>query len=240
MALLQEQVLSYSDMIFGCSTELHIISSCLGRECMALSRAFYCCPFKIRPRRDSNSQSSDPKSDALSIRPRGRFSLKDDFSVEKQFTTFVNQKLFKKVKSLCNIMDLRFDTSILLDYIHSKVITEGIWTMPFSHLINGWERHLYIINSFLPKEGHRWCQLTPQQKPLQNGDRKLYGLYDIMTSYWRDPARANLHYFKIPFTWKMEEKCGSGGIRTHASWETGALNQRLRPLGHTTVCRLHV
>ena len=25
-----------------------------------------------RPRRDSNSQSSDPKSDALSIRPRGR------------------------------------------------------------------------------------------------------------------------------------------------------------------------
>ena len=25
----------------------------------------------FRPRRDSNSQSSDPKSDALSIRPRG-------------------------------------------------------------------------------------------------------------------------------------------------------------------------
>ena len=29
---------------------------------------------------------------------------------------------------------------------------------------------------------------------------------------------------------------GSGGIRTHASEETGALNQRLRPLGHAT-CR---
>ena len=29
--------------------------------------------------------------------------------------------------------------------------------------------------------------------------------------------------------------CGSGGIRTHASEETGALNQRLRPLGHATV-----
>ncbi len=27
---------------------------------------------KKRPRRDSNPQSSDPKSDALSIRPRGR------------------------------------------------------------------------------------------------------------------------------------------------------------------------
>ena len=29
-------------------------------------------------------------------------------------------------------------------------------------------------------------------------------------------------------------KLGSGGIRTHASKETGALNQRLRPLGHAT------
>ena len=27
---------------------------------------------------------------------------------------------------------------------------------------------------------------------------------------------------------------GSGGIRTHACEETGALNQRLRPLGHAT------
>ena len=30
---------------------------------------------------------------------------------------------------------------------------------------------------------------------------------------------------------------GSGGIRTHASEETGALNQRLRPLGHATFLR---
>jgi hypothetical protein len=29
-------------------------------------------------------------------------------------------------------------------------------------------------------------------------------------------------------------KHGSGGIRTHAPEETGALNQRLRPLGHAT------
>ena len=32
----------------------------------------------------------------------------------------------------------------------------------------------------------------------------------------------------------------SGGFRTHASEETGALNQRLRPLGHATVCTLLV
>ena len=33
---------------------------------------------------------------------------------------------------------------------------------------------------------------------------------------------------------KGEKSVGSGGIRTHASEETGALNQRLRPLGHAT------
>ena len=31
------------------------------------------------------------------------------------------------------------------------------------------------------------------------------------------------------------KKYGSGGIRTHAPEETGALNQRLRPLGHATL-----
>ena len=30
----------------------------------------------------------------------------------------------------------------------------------------------------------------------------------------------------------MTKFIDSGGIRTHASEETGALNQRLRPLGH--------
>ena len=31
---------------------------------------------------------------------------------------------------------------------------------------------------------------------------------------------------------------GSGGIWTHASEETGALNQRLRPLGHATFMQI--
>ena len=34
---------------------------------------------------------------------------------------------------------------------------------------------------------------------------------------------------------KYQKVFGSGGIRTHASEETGALNQRLRPLGHATL-----
>ena len=33
---------------------------------------------------------------------------------------------------------------------------------------------------------------------------------------------------------KRKKISGSGGIRTHAPEETGALNQRLRPLGHAT------
>ena len=33
---------------------------------------------------------------------------------------------------------------------------------------------------------------------------------------------------------KVKSWFGSGGIRTHAPEETGALNQRLRPLGHAT------
>jgi hypothetical protein len=34
---------------------------------------------------------------------------------------------------------------------------------------------------------------------------------------------------------KPAKKLGSGEIRTRASEETGALNQRLRPLGHATL-----
>ena len=33
---------------------------------------------------------------------------------------------------------------------------------------------------------------------------------------------------------QKKTRFGSGGIRTHAPEETGALNQRLRPLGHAT------
>ena len=39
---------------------------------------------------------------------------------------------------------------------------------------------------------------------------------------------------KIIFFLLEKKNYGSGGIRTHASEETGALNQRLRPLGHAT------
>ena len=37
-----------------------------------------------------------------------------------------------------------------------------------------------------------------------------------------------------PATFDEKRKFGSCGIRTHASEETGALNQGLRPLGHAT------
>ena len=45
-----------------------------------------------------------------------------------------------------------------------------------------------------------------------------------------------LYRFNISLILSNSKKIsGSGGIRTHASEETGALNQRLRPLGHATL-----
>ena len=44
---------------------------------------------KVRPRQDSNLESSDPKSDALSIRPRGRHSI------QRILLLFHNQLYYK-------------------------------------------------------------------------------------------------------------------------------------------------
>ena len=74
------------------------------------------------------------------------------------------------------------------------------------------------------------------------------------TPYHLATAPDKCAYFWLPsipfFPWilffhgrdyKEEKKYGSGGIRTHASEETGALNQRLRPLGHaTSVLKMNV
>ncbi len=46
-------------------------------------------------------------------------------------------------------------------------------------------------------------------------------------------ASCRLHICCSLFIWG--KGYGSGGIRTHAPEETGALNQRLRPLGHATL-----
>ena len=48
------------------------------------------------------------------------------------------------------------------------------------------------------------------------------------------PSETNLIIGDIKFNLYHKIFFGSGGIRTHASEETGALNQRLRPLGHAT------
>ena len=44
--------------------------------------------------------------------------------------------------------------------------------------------------------------------------------------------------FCIFYSITAKAKLGSGGTRTHASDETGALNQRLRSLGHATLQEL--
>ena len=49
-------------------------------------------------------------------------------------------------------------------------------------------------------------------------------------------GKHSFHFINFSLTKVLQQNlvkvCGSGGIRTHASEETGALNQRLRPLGH--------
>ena len=42
------------------------------------------------------------------------------------------------------------------------------------------------------------------------------------------------HTIYLPTSGKEKRSNGRGGIRTHAIEMTGALNQRLRPLGHPT------
>ena len=49
--------------------------------------------------------------------------------------------------------------------------------------------------------------------------------------------QGKLGVFRVQSTLTCQKACGSGGIRTHAPEETGALNQRLRPLGHATLIK---
>ena len=74
----------------------------------------------------------------------------------------------------------------------------------------------------------------------------IFGLRDRRLTTWplRQISVPTFGYYQFLFfrgffffhgrDYKEEKKYSSGGIRTHASEETGALNQRLRPLGHAT------
>ena len=50
--------------------------------------------------------------------------------------------------------------------------------------------------------------------------------------YWQKIVK---EYMLRQIAGKTKQLFGSGEIRTRASEETGALNQRLRPLGHATL-----
>ena len=89
-------------------------------------------------------------------------------------------------------------------------------------------------------------QLSKFQNKAQTGfEPVIFGLRDRRLTTW--PLRQIsvpsfgehqllllLRFFPMAESLK-KKKYGSGGIRTHASEETGALNQRLRPLGHATL-----
>ena len=69
---------------------------------------------------------------------------------------------------------------------------------------------------------------------VMNEDAVNYSYYERNSWFFISHS----YVFQSPllsFMRKTKQKYpGSGGIRTHASEETGALNQRLRPLGHAT------
>ena len=82
---------------------------------------------------------------------------------------------------------------------------------------------LFLLIGFLSVFLHV-STLTCLRKRHHYKKRPLTGIR-LSLLFLRDP-RSHLQRQNI---------CGSGGIRTHASEETGALNQRLRPLGHATL-----
>ncbi|KAA0038478.1 hypothetical protein E6C27_scaffold8315G00020 [Cucumis melo var. makuwa] len=84
--------------------------------------------------------------------------------------------------------------------------------------------------------GHAWSRRT------NRGERAAGPAAEPGVALWAsgDATRPALHCPQLGPCGLMDkasdfgsEDC-SGGIRTHASEETGALNQRLRPLGHAT------
>ena len=92
-------------------------------------------------------------------------------------------------------------------------------------------------------------QVSEFQNKAQTGfEPVIFGLRDRRLTTWPlrqmgVPSFGNhqllfSHGFSlIAESWE-KKKYGSGGIRTHASEETGALNQRLRPLGHAILALL--
>ena len=104
----------------------------------------------------------------------------------------------------------------------------------------------FLRHAVVPKKKSSWC-------PNQNRDLALGGLcfeseaylFEIIKNYSREIGMSlsneDMKVEKIenrkvilvfpPF---LKINVGSGGIRTYVSEETGALNQRLRPLGHAT------
>ena len=77
---------------------------------------------------------------------------------------------------------------------------------------------------------------NPGSNPGHGMPRKIFFEHPVNCCVFSILLCQNNRRFEIT---KKKIVCGSGGIRTHAPEETGALNQRLRPLGHATLLVAH-
>ena len=68
---------------------------------------------RARPRQDSNLESSDPKSDALSIRPRGQdICCRISFIIWQSWSTNTHCAMFSNLSSVYAVFEVNTVTSL--------------------------------------------------------------------------------------------------------------------------------
>ena len=102
-----------------------------------------------------------------------------------------------------------------------------MWPPPLGHSL--WPRFVSALCVLSSDEGMASLykqDLIDHNVTFHAYQKSAFGVCEI--------PKFNLVPFENHFNTLRQKLYGSGGIRTHAPEETGALNQRLRPLGHAT------
>ena len=101
--------------------------------------------------------------------------------------------------------------------------TLSIWSSSLFYQLSGWP------------SGLRRCVQVAVWFSRRGFESHFWQMAFIVSAFSKWIFKLWCHTLKLA----TKTVLGSGGIRTHASEETGALNQRLRPLGHATLLLLN-